>query len=349
MNGLVLVYTSRNKQELLIKKHLLESNGIPAEVKLAPEERHTRGWGMPVGMEDLEKLFHLSVPWEAADEAKEILEAVASSGTTPPETGRPAAEGCGTASDGEKAETPLIVLLDPDHRVLAGPEGLPPVAVDEAADPKPFSYLFSYTGDGPGMTEAGPEKDAVYQVFLSTRPAERVRKITEGYAWYGLAEILAGSHPAVDPAGFREMYVEGFLDGFDPPGCVFSAERFGGTPRLADLLLELIREGKKTATSSLLWSFRAEGISPPAAGDITVVLDGGGVPGAVIRTTAVTELPYRDVSPEQARLEGEDDLSLDAWRKGHWKWFSRECKEIGKDPDESMPVVFEEFELLAKL
>jgi uncharacterized protein YhfF len=326
MNSLVLVYTSRNKQELLIKKHLLESNGIPAEVKLAPEERHTRGWGMPVGMEDLEKLFHLSVPWEAADEAKEILEARRPAG---------AAGGPGTG------ETPALVLLDPDHSVLTGPEGLPLEAVEEAADPKTFRYLFSYT--------CGEPFHQVYQVFLSSRPAERVRKIAEGYSWHDLKTVLGGARPGVNPASFREMYVEGLLGGFDPPGCVFSAERFGGNPRLADRLLALIREGKKTATSSLPWSYRAEGSTPPAAGDITVILDGDGKPGAVVRTTSVTELPFSEVSPEMARLEGEDDLSLEAWRKGHWKWFSRECKEIGMTPDESMPVLFEEFELLEKV
>lgn len=331
---MILIYTSRNKQELLIKKHLLESNGIPAEVKLAPEERHTRGWGMPVGMEDLEKLFHLSVPWEAADEAKEILEAAAGPeaprGKAARETGAP-----------ELEEHPALVLLDPDHRVLVGPEGLPLEAVDEAADPKPFRYLFSYACRAPGAH--------VYQVFLSSRPAERVRKIAEGFSWYDLKAVLEGARSGVVAADFREMYVEGFLSGFDPPEPVFSAERFGGTPRLADLLLKLIREEKKTAASSLKWSYTAEGSSPPAAGDVTVVLDGDGIPGAVIRTTAVTELPFSQVGAEMARLEGEDDLSLDAWRKGHRKWFSKECREIGKDPDESMPVVFEEFELLEKL
>ena len=342
MNGLVIIYSCRNKQELFIKKHLLESNGIPAEVKLAPEERHTRGWGMPVGMEDLEKLFHLSVPWEAADEAKEILEAAAGRGVSrkeapPGEASRETGSACAPRLE----EDPLLVLLDPDHLVLAGPEGLPLEAVDEAADPKPFRYLFSYTG--------GTASARVYQVFLSGRPAERVRKIAEGCSWHELKAVLGGAVPGVDAAGFREMYVEGLLGGFDPPEPVFSAERFGGTPRLADTLLKLIREGKKTATSSLAWSYRAEGLSPPAAGDVTVILDGDGMPGAVIRTVAVTGLPYRDVNPEMARLEGEGDLSLEAWRKGHWKWFSKECREIGKRPDESMPVVFEEFELLGKI
>ncbi|MFW5768751.1 MAG: ASCH domain-containing protein, partial [Spirochaetota bacterium] len=204
-----------------------------------------------------------------------------------------------------------------------------------------FRYLFSY---------ACRAADAhVYQVFLSSRPAERVRKIAEGFSWYALKAVLGGAHNGVDAADFRDMYVEGFLSGFDPPEPVFSAERFGGTPRLANLLLKLIREEKKTATSSLRWSYRSEDSTPPAAGEITVVLDGNGMPGAVIRTTSITELPFSKVSAEMARLEGEDDLSLEAWRKGHWKWFSKECRGIGKDPDESMPVIFEEFELLEKL
>jgi len=33
--------------------------------------------------------------------------------------------------------------------------------------------------------------------------------------------------------------------------------------------------------------------------------------------------------------------------QGHWRFFSRECRRIGREPSEDMPVVCSVFELLA--
>ena len=53
-----------------------------------------------------------------------------------------------------------------------------------------------------------------------------------------------------------------------------------------------------------------------------------------------------EVSAEYAAIEGEGDGSLAYWRDGHWRFFSRECKRIGKEPAQTMPVICNVFEVL---
>ena len=81
-------------------------------------------------------------------------------------------------------------------------------------------------------------------------------------------------------------------------------------------LLGLVLEGKKKATSSSVYSFRTQGHDIPKEGDLSVITDWGGNPKCVIRTSKVHVLPYRDITFDLARLEGEDD-SLESWRKSH--------------------------------
>lgn len=60
-------------------------------------------------------------------------------------------------------------------------------------------------------------------------------------------------------------------------------------------------------------------------------------------------MPYNEVTAEYAAIEGEGDGSLEYWRSAHWAFFSRECKRIGREPVETMPVVCSVFELLSIL
>jgi hypothetical protein len=48
---------------------------------------------------------------------------------------------------------------------------------------------------------------------------------------------------------------------------------FGDSVELSSKLLELVRDGVKTATASLVWEWEAEGQTLPAVGDVMIVLD----------------------------------------------------------------------------
>ncbi|RYV50148.1 ASCH domain-containing protein [Pengzhenrongella frigida] len=138
---------------------------------------------------------------------------------------------------------------------------------------------------------------------------------------------------------------------------------FGDSPELADGLLAAVLNGTKTACSSGVWEYEtatdAQGGTGtealPQEGDLSIILDGRGHPRALVRTTSVRIAAFAEVDAEFARLEGEDDLSLEAWRIGHQAYFSRSQAAHGVAPvdpavessgfDESVQLVLEQFEL----
>lgn len=124
---------------------------------------------------------------------------------------------------------------------------------------------------------------------------------------------------------------------------------FGDSPALSMELLALIREGRKRAGTSLLWSMQAEDQAVPHVGDIEIVLDHHQEPALITRLTRVEIVPYSEVTAEYAAIEGEGDGSLAYWREAHWAFFSRECQRLGREASESMPVVCAVFELLQVL
>lgn len=133
-----------------------------------------------------------------------------------------------------------------------------------------------------------------------------------------------------------------------PPGPV-ALDGFGDSPELSRSLLDLIRAGHKRAGTSLLWSHEADGEPPPRAGDFAIVLDHEHRPALITRCTRVLIVPFNEVTAEYAAIEGEGDKSLEYWREGHWSFFSRECRRLGREPAPTMPVVCVEFELIRVL
>ena len=96
---------------------------------------------------------------------------------------------------------------------------------------------------------------------------------------------------------------------------------FGDSPALADALLALVLDGRKTASCGALRDFGADGETLPEVGRRDVVLDGAGQPAAVIETLEVTRCRFADVPEEFALAEGEGDFA--AWRAGHITYFER--------------------------
>lgn len=119
---------------------------------------------------------------------------------------------------------------------------------------------------------------------------------------------------------------------------------FGDDARLADELLGLVLSGRKTGTSTALVELEDEGVPVPEVGDVSIVVDSAGDPRALLRTTAVEVVPFDRVGAEHAAAEGEDDLSLESWRREHEVYWRRLLGDDGFSTD--MPVVTERFELV---
>ena len=123
------------------------------------------------------------------------------------------------------------------------------------------------------------------------------------------------------------------------------AFHFELSKEVANELLKLVLEGQKKATASSLEAFRIEKEKLPIPGDLSIVTDFDGIPYAVIKTTAVTVLPYRFMTFDICKREGEDD-TLESWKKNHRKFFTEEGKLMGYKFNENMLVVFEDFEVV---
>ena len=124
----------------------------------------------------------------------------------------------------------------------------------------------------------------------------------------------------------------------------FRTRRFSDRDDEADELAALVIEGRKRATAPCVWQFVEEPL--PTPGDLYVVTDGSGEARCVVRTTRVRIVPYSDVPADFIRMEGEGDGSVDYWRRAHWAYYTRVLATLGKVPDESMPIVCQEFEVV---
>jgi len=120
---------------------------------------------------------------------------------------------------------------------------------------------------------------------------------------------------------------------------------FGAAP---DLLAELVAKGVKTATASAYDKYVHYEEELPKVGDLDMVLDGQGQAIAVIETTKVTVLPFRDVSVDHAYKEGEGDRSLAYWRQVHEELFTKWLADIGLTFSPESKVVLEEFQVVYK-
>jgi uncharacterized protein YhfF len=135
-------------------------------------------------------------------------------------------------------------------------------------------------------------------------------------------------------------------DGFVVPARAPRVEWFGDDPALGRELGDLVAKGVKQASAGLLWEWEADGDPLPRVGDVEIIVDWSGEPLAVVEVTDARILPFQQVDEAFARDEGEGDGTLASWRAGHWRYFSRACQRLGREPSETMPVVCRRFTLL---
>ncbi len=121
-----------------------------------------------------------------------------------------------------------------------------------------------------------------------------------------------------------------------------------GNNEIADSLLELYLEGKKTAGSSLVKDFESAGDELPKVGDYWIILDSGKDPRCIVKTVRVEIYRFDRVPEEVAVAEGEGDLSLGYWRKAHRDFFTPFLKGWGIIDLDKERVVTEFFEVVFK-
>jgi len=82
-----------------------------------------------------------------------------------------------------------------------------------------------------------------------------------------------------------------------------AAWSFGNSSEMADELGVLVQHGTKTATCSLLWEHDTDGQPLPQVGELSIILDGVGLPLCLIETVQVEIKPYGLVDESFAAAE----------------------------------------------
>jgi uncharacterized protein YhfF len=126
----------------------------------------------------------------------------------------------------------------------------------------------------------------------------------------------------------------------------YVVDQFADTPEAATKVGKLVRDGVKTTTSSLVWGLQHIGEPLPKVGEIDVIVDGNGEPLCIIELIEVEIKPFNAVDEQFAFEYGEGDRTLGFWLRDNWDFLSRWCREIGREPSETMPLVFQRFRLL---
>lgn len=113
---------------------------------------------------------------------------------------------------------------------------------------------------------------------------------------------------------------------------------------MADALVALVLDGRKTASAGLLRSFDEDHDPLPIAGGYSIVLDGRGAPRCIIRTREVVVKPLSEADEAFAWDEGEGDRTLGWWMQAHLAFFERAAQRDGFEMHPDIETVFERFD-----
>ena len=102
-------------------------------------------------------------------------------------------------------------------------------------------------------------------------------------------------------------------------------------------LIKLVLTNKKTATSYLY----RESTKLPIIGEESILCYDNDTNACIIKTTDYKIIRFKDVTEDDAKLEGEGDLSLEYWKNTHYSFF----KIIDPSFNENSKIVLEIFEV----
>ena len=125
----------------------------------------------------------------------------------------------------------------------------------------------------------------------------------------------------------------------------YEAWAFCGGGPTGDELAALVLKGIKFGTASALDDYIYENALDelPKVGDYSVILLDNNEAVCVIRDYDVYTRPFGEVSHFHGYSEGEDERTLDAWRRIHTEAFGPDLKEIGYPLTNASKIVCEKF------
>jgi len=127
----------------------------------------------------------------------------------------------------------------------------------------------------------------------------------------------------------------------------FTPMSIGDTGAAADEGAAAILSGDKTATSSPHWEYPDGRI--PFVGALSVLLDGRGLPRAIVETVRVEIIPFGSVNGDFARAYGEGARTLHWWRSVVGAWYRAAAARHGQDFSDKTPIICEWISVVRRL
>lgn len=122
--------------------------------------------------------------------------------------------------------------------------------------------------------------------------------------------------------------------------------RIGATKETVDIILPLVLGGQKRGSFGLKPLLDRQPGPGPAVDREAVVIDMDGEPHAILRTTQLTPVPYKDIAEEHLIVEGPGARKLERWQEIHWPYWTALLEPYGLEPSQDMIVMVEHFDLV---
>lgn len=121
-----------------------------------------------------------------------------------------------------------------------------------------------------------------------------------------------------------------------------------GSHETTDQLIQLYKDGHKSAGSSLLEDFLMNGDELPEPGQYWMVLNSQDKPKIILKCVEVETNKWSEVSERIAIAESGEGTSIDTWKAEHLALYSPFLNELGLKDINDASVVTEHFQLMFK-
>ena len=126
----------------------------------------------------------------------------------------------------------------------------------------------------------------------------------------------------------------------------YLAWHYGTDKQTADRWARFVRDGRIQGAAYCAWAFEFDHTQEPKTDDYSVILDWDGNAVCIVKTVRVETVPFDQVTDGLARLEGSRNTL--EWREEKGAQYKAICARIGLEFSESLPVLFERYEVVFK-
>lgn len=120
--------------------------------------------------------------------------------------------------------------------------------------------------------------------------------------------------------------------------------RIGGNRETVDIILDLVLRGEKRGTFGVKLLQERQPEITPNLGGYAILMDMDDAPQAIVKTTQLTPVPYKDITEDHLVVEGPGARKLDVWQDIHWPYWTSLLAKHDLKPSQDMVIVVEHFD-----